>query len=163
MTRKSVCVFCQPSQLSWVALRLYIRYIMFNFVCVPGVWVPLVKDSTCVQQHPSTQDPLCCHCAHEVTSGNTTPSLPPLVHPFPSPLSLPPFDPPSHGPEDLWQYQISGCTRRALLSASTPWTEGPRFLSPPQAGFTAGHAISQLRDPAPPLLEPRWPVAQCLC
>lgn len=63
------------------------RYIMFLFCVFQECSSPWLKTAS-VKQHPSTQDPPCCHCAHEVTSGPTAPSLPPLVNPFPSPLSL---------------------------------------------------------------------------
>lgn len=87
-------------------------------LCVfAGLWSPQAEDCVCLAASFHT-DLASSLCAHEVTYGPTGPSSPPFVHPFPSPLFPPPLNPLNHGPEDLWQHQVSGCTWGAFVSAS---------------------------------------------
>lgn len=74
------------------SFELILCFLTFQECCFP--WLKTVLSNQTLHYH----------CAHEVTSGLTGPSLSPLVHPFPSPLTLPSLHLPNHGPKDLWNH-----------------------------------------------------------
>lgn len=131
-----------------VHLHLFHLFCLFSRACAPG-WRHCASESHLA---PCVLTP--CPWGN-VRTHPLTAALGPSI---PSPC----VDPPSHGPEDLWQHQISGCTRGAFISAAAPGTPGPGFLPPPKVGPAVGYALGESGIPAASCLEPRRPFTQRL-